>query len=417
MYEREAIVQQLEEKLHLNKDIIEDCHSFIKRVIESRHLRVMTRQKRKFELLYQQKTGGCLMEENFTSGEETSDTPTSKWVKNLSDKPLTQAQRRLLAHGPNYAIIPRNPPKEEYIAAIEQACHKLKEGEADELRVEVKNLLKKAKTPRSNISREEFQAINELKRDDSRIILTADKGVAMVVLDKEEYIKKAKHLLNQPTYKKIAEDPTSKQKARLIKLLKNIKAEGGITEDKYKKMYPTGAGAPKFYGLPKIHKQDTPLRPIVSSTGTVSYNTAKELASILKPLVGLSSHHLKNTKDFIQQLKEVKLQQDETIISYDIKALFISVPIQPVLDIIKNKLENDQQLQQRTSMTVSHITSLLEYCLRSTYFVFQGEYYEQLEGAAMGSPLSPTLLTYTWRSLRPKPSAQHPTPLPCGKGL
>ena len=231
----------------------------------------------------------------------------------------------------------------------------------------------------------------------------------MVVLDKEEYIKKAKHL-NQPTYKKIAEDPTTKQKARLIKLLKNIKAEGGITEGKYKKMYPTGAGAPKFYGLHKIHKQDTPMRPIVSGTGTVSYNTAKELASILKPLVGLSSHHLQNTKDFIQQLKEVKLQQDETIISYDIKALFTSVPIQSVLDIIKNKLENDQQLQQRTSMTVSHITSLLEYCLRSTYFVFQGEYYEQLEGAAMGSPLSPIIANIYMEEFETKALSTAPNP-------
>ena len=187
------------------------------------------------------------------------------------------------------------------------------------------------------------------------------------------------------------EDPTSKQKARLIKLLRNIKAEGGITEEQYKKIYPTGAGAPKFYGLPKIHKQDTPLRPIVSSIGTASYNTAKELAKILKPLVGKSQHHLQNTKDFIQQIKDVKLQQGETIISYDVKALFTSVPIQPVLNIIKNKLEDDQQLQQRTSMSVSQITSLLEYCLRNTYFVFQGEYYEQLEGAAMGSPLSPII--------------------------
>ena len=361
--------------------------------------------------MVQWKTGGHskIPKENGFIGDKTSDTSTSKWVKNLSNKPLTQTQRSLLAHGPNYVVIPKNPPRDEYIAAIEQACHKLKEGEADELRVEVKNLLKKAKTPRSNISREEFQAIKELKRDDSRIIFTTDKAVAMVVLNKEDYIKKAKHLLNQPTYKKMTEDPTSKQKARLIKLLKNIKAEGGITEEKYKKMYPTGAGAPKFYGLPKIHKQDTPLRPIVSSTGTVSYNTAKELARILKPLVGMSTHHLQNTKDFIQQLKEVKLQQDETIISYDVKALFSSVPIQPVLNIIKNKLENDQQLQQRTSMSVSQITSLLEYCFRSTYFVFQGEYYEQLEGAAMGSPLSPIIANiYIWRSLRPKPSAQHP---------
>ena len=124
--------------------------------------------------------------------------------------------------------------------------------------------------PRSNISKEEFKAIRELKEDDCRIILTADKGVALVVLNKEDYIRKAKHLLNQQTYRKIPEDPTSKQKTRLIKLLKNIEVEGGINEDTYKRIYPTGAGSPKFYGLPKIHKPDTPPRPIVSSTGTVS---------------------------------------------------------------------------------------------------------------------------------------------------
>ena len=154
-------------------------------------------------------------------------------------------------------------------------------------------------------------------------------------------------------------------------------------------MYPTGAGSPKFYGLSKIHKQDTPLRSIVSSTDTVSYNTSKELANILKPLVGWTTHHLKNTKDFIEQIKDVKLLPDETIISYDIKALFTSVPIQPVINIIKNKLENDKDLKLRTSMSVEHIMSLLEYCIKSTYFVFKGQYYEQLEGAAMGSPLNP----------------------------
>ena len=156
-------------------------------------------------------------------------------------------------------------------------------------------------------------------------------------------------------------------------------------------MYPTGAGPPKFYGLPKIHKRETPLRPIVSSTGTASYNTSKELANILKPLVGWTSHHLKNTKDFIDQIKDIKLLPDETIISYDIKALFTSVPIQPVINIIKKKLENDKDLKLRTSMSIQHIISLIEYCLKSTYFVFRGQYYEQLEGAAMGSPLSPII--------------------------
>ena len=40
-------------------------------------------------------------------------------------------------------------------------------------------------------------------------------------------------------------------------------------------------------------------------------------------------------------------------------------------------------------MSINHITTLLEFCLKSTSFVFQGQYYQQMEGAAMGSPLSP----------------------------
>ena len=75
----------------------------------------------------------------------------------------------------------------------------------------------------------------------------------------------------------------------------------------------------------------------------------------MKPLVGWTSHHLKNTKDFIDQIKDIKLLPDETIISYDIKALFTSVPIQPVINIIKKKLENDKDLKLRTSMSIQHI--------------------------------------------------------------
>ena len=411
MYERGSIVQQLEERLG-HSNLLEECQDFINRVIECRHQRVMTRQKRKFELLCQQKTGGHSNKEDYVDGAQTSDTNSSysKWVINLSDTPLTKAQTRLLAHGPKFAIIPRHPPKEEYVASIEYACQKLNEGKAEELRVEIKNILKKNHPNKSNITKEEFRAIKELKQDEERIILTADKGVALVVLNKKDYIEKAEHLLSQLTYRKIQENPTSKQKAKLIRILKKIKTEGGISKEKYKKMYPMGAGSPKFYGLPKIHKKETPLRPIVSSTGTVSYNAAKELANILKPLVGWTPHHLKNTKDFIEQIKDVKLLPDETIISYDIKALFTSVPIQPVINIIKSKLENDKDLKLRTSMSIHHITSLLEYCLKGTYFVFRGQYYEQLEGAAMGSPLSPIIANLYMEEFEAKALNTAPNP-------
>ena len=148
---------------------------------------------------------------------------------------------------------------------------------------------------------------------------------------------------------------------------------------------------PKFYGLPKIHKTGTPLRPIVSSRGSITYGVAKELSHIIKPLVGQFPHHLKNTQHFIQQLQGKRLELGETITSFDVKALFTSVPVQPSIQIVKQRLQQDNTLPQRTSMSIPQITSLLEFCLSHTYFLFQGKYYEQVQGAAMGSPISPLI--------------------------
>ena len=92
------------------------------------------------------------------------------------------------------------PPTVECITATEEICQKLERGEAEELRAEVKNILKKAHPPKPNITKEEWKAIEKLRKDDTQIVLTADKGVALVVMKKEEYDKKAEELLNTTTY-------------------------------------------------------------------------------------------------------------------------------------------------------------------------------------------------------------------------
>ena len=281
---------------------------------------------------------------------------------NTSSKLLTKAQEIHLAYGPNFAMVLRSPPVTEYVAVIEQACSKLQQGEAEELRGEVKTIIKKAHNSPPNITKEERKAITELKKDPTRMILTADKGVSLVVMDTEEYNKKAEELLQQPTYKPIPTDPTSIYKNKFINMLKSIKAEGGISEAIYKRLYPTGAGSPTFYGLPKIHKEGMPLRPIVSSIGAVIYATFKELSRILKPLVGRSPYHAQHTQDFIQQIESIQLQPDQCMVSFDVKALSTSVSIQPTINIIKKLLEEDQSLQQRTTMSVNNITCLLEFC-------------------------------------------------------
>ena len=315
-----------------------------------------------------------------------------------------------MAHGPNYAIVPRCPPVGEYIIAIENVCNQLQQGKAEELRGEIKSVLKNICIQRPNITRKERKAIEELRKDETKMILTADKGVSMVVLNRNDYNQKAEALLQESAYRPIPNDPTNKYNNKLIALLKTIKTGGGINETTCKRLYPTGAGSPKFYGLPKMHTEGTPLRPIVSSIGAVTYSTSKELSRILRPLVGKSPHHICNNQDFIEHLKGITLGPEEVMVSYDVRALFTSVPIKPALEIIEKLLKEDPELQKRTTMSIPNIMDLLEFCLRSTYFTYRGKFYEQVEGAAMGSPISPIVANLFMENFEMRALQSSPNP-------
>ena len=80
----------------------------------------------------------------------------------------------LLACRPNFAIVPKCLPNWEYIMAVEHVYSKLNQEEADELRIEVKNVLERPQLPRTNIQREDMKAMKELREDNIRMILTAD---------------------------------------------------------------------------------------------------------------------------------------------------------------------------------------------------------------------------------------------------
>ena len=77
----------------------------------------------------------------------SNEEPSPKWVINLSSKPLTPAQRSVLAKGPNFAVTPRQPPNFEYITAIEAACTKLSQQDAEELRADVNRVLRYSHPP------------------------------------------------------------------------------------------------------------------------------------------------------------------------------------------------------------------------------------------------------------------------------
>ena len=336
-----------------------------------------------------------------------------KWVIILSSTSLTEGQQSVLAKGLNLSLTPNYIPNIEYITVVESRCGKLKEQETMERRTDINALLRKAKVTKPNITRQESIALSQLRR----VILTADKGVAMVVMDREDHINKAKDLLLQLAYGAIPADPTNRIKAQLITKLRRIKKETNMDEDMYKAMYPTGFVPQKFYGLPKIHKTGNLLRPIVSSRASVTYGVAKTISRVLKPLVGKSLHHIQSMGDFVSKAKGLTIQQGECLTSYDVTSLFTLVPIDPALNIIKDLLEKDEKLNDRTVLSVQNILKLLGFCLHNTYFSFQNKFYEQVEDAAMGSPVSPLVANLYMEYFEGKALATAINPPRYGTGL
>ena len=86
------------------------------------------------------------------------------------------------------------------------------------------------------------------------MVLIVDKGVALVVIDKEEYKQKADNLLDEPTYRSIDRDPKNKIKAKLIQILGRLKRETGIDEGTCKAMYSTSCVPPSSMDYQKSMK-------------------------------------------------------------------------------------------------------------------------------------------------------------------
>ncbi len=139
---------------------------------------------------------------------------------------------------------------------------------------------------------------------------------------------------------------------------------------------------PRISGSPKIHKKDTPLRPIIDYTGSIGYNVSRSLSDIISPLVGKTDHHVLNSKQLAEDLENITVRDDEYMISHDVVSLFTNTPVDLTLKIIRQKLD-------RTLLMVDDLMELVEFVLTTTYFTSKGMIYQQVKGMAMGSPLNP----------------------------
>src|SRR3978361_2238484 len=137
-------------------------------------------------------------------------------------------------------------------------------------------------------------------------VLKADKGNVTVVMKKEEYHQLSLEMLEDPqAYKQLRGDPTSTLQQKANRLVTSLKNGHFIDEQTAKSLMLYNATSPKFYGLPKIHKPQLKLRPIISSIDCPNSKLSQFLTDILTK--AYNSYHIRNSTDFSRFIANITL--------------------------------------------------------------------------------------------------------------
>ena len=140
-------------------------------------------------------------------------------------------------------------------------------------------------------------------------------------------------LSDTSTYISIDKNPLEKLQEKTSKILKNLN-ENKFLKQKYHKnqLTLTSTVLPKCYGLPKIHKKEIPMRPIISLINSPTHFLAKVINEELKNSVKLPKSHINNSFELKEKLKNIILDDDHVIFALDVNSLFTNVPCSLVLD-------------------------------------------------------------------------------------
>ena len=286
-------------------------------------------------------------------------------VLNISNTQLSDKEEKALSRGLKFAFKPKKVDEIEILTSLEVAVQRLefqpildnklglnkelkldsKQAFLQNLKKEVSDLVEAAKKSENNLDNEELKTLINLSKNKNLVISKADKGNAVVVQNKSDYVKKVKSILEDGNkFKILDEDPTIDREEKLQKKLYYMfKFKNSFGAKTYARIRPVGSRSGVMYGLPKIHKKDAPIRPIISSIGTYTYKLAEYLDEILKPISNESRYSLKDTFDFCNKIKELNKStnlKNSIMVSFDVSSLFTNIPTNESIDLIIKKAFN-----------------------------------------------------------------------------
>lgn len=394
--EQQNIIQPLKDSSGQNitdntiEEYIEYQNKFLKKTIRLNNTKLNQKYK-KLTQIYLDK-----LKANFNFGRNQAA------FVNLSDIMIPDHVQTILGFGPKFSVTLENEqlPIMNLIADTEQIIYRLSNTRLQNLiRSKIVNVItNKLYTRKIDfVDQVIIQYTKEtkqfLKSNPDLYIVSSDKGNKTIVITKEDYNAKALALLSdKETYKNLNSDPTLKYQNKNNALLKKLKSNKSIDDKTYKQLTVTDSIPPRFHIFLKMQKPGIPGRPVVSSPGSPSYSLSKYLANILKTLVN-TEYNLQNSSQFKSDIQHLKVNKTHSMVSFDVKSLFTNIPFNLITRILRKKWSI---VQPTTTIKLEEFIKLLNFCLvESSYFVFNGKIYQQLDGLPMGNCLASVLADIT----------------------
>ena len=246
---------------------------------------------------------------------------------------------------------------------------------------------KPPKPRHDNLTKEERNALHSLQRRSDIVIKPADKGSAVVVMDRDHYVSEAERQLNDSTYYELLDhDPTDEFAKKVSEAVEEMFDDGYITEKNMRYLIVDQPKAGRFYLLPKIHKAGNPGRPIVSANGHPTEKISEFVDLHLQPHVNSLPSYMKDTTDYLRKLQESGPIPPETLlVSLDVTSLYTNIPHEDGIRACKEAWEERPVKDPPTEILVKLLTLIL----KCNNFEFKGKHYLQVQGTAMGTKMAP----------------------------
>lgn len=209
----------------------------------------------------------------------------------------------------------------------------------------------------------------------------ADKGNSLVILDKSEYKDRMEQTIESSEFQQIKRNPLSKMVKAASNAIRKVHETFKVPKWRLSVSNPT---VPKLYGLPKIHKEGNKMRPIVTNINAPTYNIAKWLVNKFNEFPQPPGRQVKNNIQFVEKIKNLRIDDNELLISFDVISLYPNVPISAALEVIRNWL-NSLNITSEEAELYSEITNM---CMEQNEFQYNNNFYKLKQGTSMGHPLS-----------------------------